>query len=160
MDPIYEAYLGEMTMLDQNNFYFEFARYVLDNYQINFSKYAHYLGFYLKKYQVLYRGWSSIEYTEIGDVDIRHNKLLATSKSLDSVERIMREFDATHRALITKHSGEGIDVLAVLEDAIKNYSGDDRSLRYIKNAYKTYKYQDEVLLYNTKSKITSNMVYG
>lgn len=160
MDPIFEAYLGEMTMLDQNNFYLEFARYVLDNYQINWAKFEHHLQYYVKSYPKLYRGWSSIEYTEISDVDIKHNRLLATTKSIDSVSRIMREFDATHRALITVHSGDGIDVLAVLEDAVKNYTGDDRGLRYIKDAYKTYKYQDEVLVYNKKSKITKDMVYG
>lgn len=160
MDPIYESYVNEMTMIDQNNFYLEFARYVLDNYDINLAKYGHYLGFYTKKYSKLYRVWSSLEYTESSTIDIKANTFLATTTSEDAVARIAREFDATHRALITIHSGDGIDVLAVLEDAMKNYTGDARAVRYIKDAYKTYKYQDEVLVFNKKSKITKDMIFG
>lgn len=160
MDPIYEAYIKEMTMVDQDSFYRDFADYVMNAALFDFNKYSHHLGFYTRSYSRLYRGWSHTRYDEFKDLDIRANKFLATTTSVDVIGQIMYDFDAVPYALVTLHSGKGVDVKAVLRDAKKNYSHKDMGNILIRDAWSTYQYQDEVLLYNKKSKITQNMVYG
>lgn len=161
MDPIYEAYINEMTnTINMVQFYLDFAQYVGANVPIDVKKYAHILNEFKKNYGTLYRVWTGVSLQDVKDnkVDMGKNNFLATTSDKAMIKKFVEDSDV--ESIVTVHSGTGIDVNAVLEDAIKYFTGDKRDLAFVKQVYRDNSYQKEVLLENKRIKILRKDIIG
>ena len=175
MNKIYESYLSklirlskiskfnEITIVDENQFFLDFIEYVSKNTPIDFNRYKHLLGYYVKDYKILYRGWKGTEIDTVlkDGLNVEKNDKLATSATPKAIHFVCHEFSFPDNTVITKHSGLGLSVKSILQDALIKFKGDRKVFTKINFLLATKGAEEEVLInIRSRKKLTKKDIFG
>jgi len=116
---------------------------------VDFSKYKEFTWMLDYKHVTVYRYWPG--YTEefedflagkVKEIKVKQQPYYNTTLSLKALDEMIEEGGITDTGPITKHQGEGIDVMAVLKEAVPRLSKKDAA--FVQSVIKNNEYQQEI----------------
>lgn len=168
----YESIISGNETLE-NDFFIALAQHVGANEKFDVKKFETIINKYKKEFKddrnPLYRLWQDLEKDDLDDsqnrklkVSIESQPFYSTTKSLNVIPKLVEaaDLDDDDNYLISKHLGEGLDVIEILTLAKNKKTIDEKDRRYIANIISTYSWQQEVLYLNPIKTLNIYTLFG